>query len=262
MTSQNSSEPARIEPKTTYVPASCSKHGNFQAKQVVAHPGLPPLTFGCPQCTEERVIEERARKAEEQRRAEQVRIARLFECSGIPKRFEGKTLGDYVASDVAQKKTLAIANRYVQNFDPARGAALILCGKPGTGKTHIGCGIAHAVIETGHSAMFSTVLAAIRCIKDTYRRDSARSESEAIDDFLKPSLLVLDEVGAQVGSEHEKLLLFEIINERYQRCRSTILISNLTQAEIAEYLGDRVVDRFREDGAVVAFDWASYRGQR
>jgi DNA replication protein DnaC len=69
----------------------------------------------------------------------------------------------------------------------------------------------------------------------------------------------MDEVGVQVGSEHEKMLLFEIINERYQECRSTVLISNLTREEIAGYLGQRVMDRFAEGGAVVAFDWDSHR---
>jgi DNA replication protein DnaC len=106
-----------------------------------------------------------------------------------------------------------------------------------------------------------TVLGAVRHIKDTYRKDSIRSESEAIDDLVAPGLLILDEVGVQVGSEHEKMLVFEIINERYQACRSTILISNLNREELTAYLGDRIMDRFNEAGAVVAFDWASYRGK-
>jgi DNA replication protein DnaC len=107
-----------------------------------------------------------------------------------------------------------------------------------------------------------TVLSAIRHIKDTYRRDSDRSESQAIDDLVAVDLLILDEVGAQVGSEHEKMLMFEVINERYQQLRSTVLISNLTREELSEFLGDRVMDRFRESGAVIAFDWKSHRGSK
>jgi DNA replication protein DnaC len=98
-------------------------------------------------------------------------------------------------------------------------------------------------------------------VKDTYRRDSERSESQVMADFMRPRLLVLDEVGVSLGSEHEKMLMFEIINERYQNQLSTLLLSNLTRAEITEYLGHRIMDRFAEGGAVVAFDWQSHRGQ-
>jgi DNA replication protein DnaC len=139
---------------------------------------------------------------------------------------------------------------------------MVFCGKPGTGKTHLACGIGRNLINKFRSVQFLTVLSAIRHIKDTYRRDSERTEQEAINDLLQPDLLILDEIGAQLGSEHEKMLMFEVINERYQQCRSTILISNLNADELTDFLGDRVMDRFRESGAVVAFDWASHRGQR
>lgn len=262
MTSQNSSEPARIEPLWTPVPARCEKHGDFEARRFSNAFSLPPITTGCPMCAQERAAEDRAREIEQVRRAEQYRIAVLFGRSGIPKRFQDRTLENFITTVPAQARTLAIARSFVDAFTRVEGASLILCGKPGTGKTHIACGIAHAIIDGGKSAVFATVLSAIRHIKDTYRKDSERSESDAVNDFLASALLVLDEVGAQVGSEHEKLLLFEIINERYQRCLSTILISNLTQDELGVYLGDRVMDRFREDGGIVAFDWDSHRGTR
>ncbi len=98
-------------------------------------------------------------------------------------------------------------------------------------------------------------------VKSTYRKGSEIDETEAVDQFIAPDVLILDEIGVQIGSEHEKMLLFDIINQRYEQCKSTILISNLDQSELTAYLGDRVMDRFRETGAVVAFDWTSYRGK-
>lgn len=75
-------------------------------------------------------------------------------------------------------------------------------------------------------------------------------------------MLILDEVGVQFGSEAEKLILFDVLNERYERCKATILLSNLTATEVKDYLGERVMDRMREDGGkVVVFDWESYRGR-
>ena len=79
--------------------------------------------------------------------------------------------------------------------------------------------------------------------------------------LCSPDLLILDEVGVQFGSDAEKLILFEIINTRYQDMKPTILISNLTLVELGKYIGERVVDRMREGGgAILSFDWDSYRG--
>jgi DNA replication protein DnaC len=59
------------------------------------------------------------------------------------------------------------------------------------------------------------------------------------------------------------MVLFEIINGRYETCRPTIVISNLALAELEEYLGARAFDRLREgNGMVVVFDWETYRSRR
>jgi DNA replication protein DnaC len=73
-------------------------------------------------------------------------------------------------------------------------------------------------------------------------------------------LLILDEVGVQFGSDFEKNLLFEVLNSRYESRRPSVILSNLSQPEVQNYLGERVVDRIREDGGrVMTFDWASHR---
>ncbi|TQE95906.1 MAG: AAA family ATPase [Spiribacter salinus] len=235
----------------------CDKHGEFEAELFRImdkwHGGL------CPRCDEERVKAEAERKRREELAEKQRKVERLMGDSGIPRRFQDRTLDSYRAETEGQKRALQIA-RKMAGGNPDDGVSLVFCGKPGTGKTHLACGIAHEWIETGIPALFATVLAAIRHIKSTYNRESEITEEQAISVFTRTELLILDEIGVQLGTEHEKMLLFEIINERYQQMRPTILISNLTRSELTDYLGDRVMDRFRESGAVVAFDWDSYRG--
>lgn len=112
------------------------------------------------------------------------------------------------------------------------------------------------------SVYFTTVLRAIRSIKDTWTRGSSVSESQAIAALVFPDLLILDEIGVQFGSEVEKTILFDIMNERYEKRRPTILMSNLTPKEVEQYLGERVYDRLREDGGqAIVFDWESERGK-
>lgn len=192
-----------------------------------------------------------------------ITFADLRADSNIPTRFIGCEFSTFVAATPAQERIVALAQRTAIAMieQPTAGWSLVMCGGPGTGKTHIACAIANAVMRGGRSVKFGTVLAAIRHVKDTYRRNADQSEKDAIDDLLAPDLLILDEIGVQVGSEHEKMLLFEIINERYQWCHSTVLISNLDRLELAAYLGDRMMDRFNETGAVLAFTWPSFRGK-
>ena len=78
-----------------------------------------------------------------------------------------------------------------------------------------------------------------------------------------PELLILDEVGVQFGSETEKLMLFDVLNERYEKRKPCVLLSNLAIDDVKAFLGERVFDRLREDGGeAVAFDWESYRGRK
>ena len=96
---------------------------------------------------------------------------------------------------------------------------------------------------------------AVRSVKETYAKDAGRTEAQAIRDLVDPDLLILDEVGVPHGSNTEKLILFEIINGRYEAVRPTIVISNLDAAGLEQFLGERAFDRLREGGGrLVVFD--------
>jgi DNA replication protein DnaC len=103
----------------------------------------------------------------------------------------------------------------------------------------------------------------VQSIKETWERGAAKKEAHALRDLVEPDLLILDEVGVQFGSDTEKLILFDIINGRYEASRPTIVISNLAVPELEGYLGVRAFDRLREGGGrLVACNWASYRARR
>ena len=97
-------------------------------------------------------------------------------------------------------------------------------------------------------------------MKRSYDRTSSGTEDDAIAELVKPRLLILDEVGADYGTEHSKTILFDIINKRYENIKPTIVLTNLDAAALREYFGERIVDRLREGGGkLVTFTWVSHR---
>lgn len=245
--------------KAEQSPAVCERHGEYAAYTYRGH------TSGCPTCMKEQQEREASEAhakwlvALRQRRANE-----LLGRAAIPPRFADRTLSNFVPHADGPAKALAIAKGFAENFEDClkTGQGLVFCGGVGAGKTHLAVGICHEVIKQDHVAVFSSVLGAVRSIKETYRKGSELTEAEAIQNLVDPDLLVLDEVGVQFGSETEKMYLFEVINGRYQALKPTIVISNLAKEPLTEYLGERVIDRLREGGGrMVVFDWPSYRRQ-
>lgn len=239
------------------VAKTCELHGEYESRNVFGS-----IWSKCPECS--RVAAENQRIAEEAaKRAKDLAIyQRKLGETGIPQRFHNRYLETFVATNEGQRKALGFATSYANDFAKvlASGRSAIFCGRPGTGKTHLAAGIGLKVMQDSRTVLFMTVMRAIRKVKDTWSKASEESESQAIASLALPDLLILDEIGMQFGSETEKLILFDVINERYEKRKPTLLLSNLTASEIKNYLGERIFDRLREDGGeCVVFDWESHR---
>ena len=250
----------RMEISNAVEPRTCAKHGLYEAK-VIDILGRK-IASSCRQCS----ADEEARNIDLSNRTQadslRRRIEGLLQRSGIPLRFQTRTIDNFEATTEGQQKALRTARAYVEGWQQMsdRGTCLIFSGSPGTGKTHLASAIANAVIAKGHSALFTTVGDAIRSIKRAYDKTSDTSEGDAINLLVAPRLLVLDEVGGDYGTDHSKTLLFDMMNKRYENMKPTIILTNLDAVALRDYFGDRITDRLREGGGkLVSFAWASHR---
>lgn len=248
---------------------TCDKHGEYESELLPGIYNKINLEWtGCPQCKAEydkrrEEIREAQRKEEEDRkqREKHERMERwIRDQSGIPKRFMEKGLDVLSSKSVKQKAVHKAARAYLDAILNGSCACLIMCGMPGTGKTHISCAMVLQVIRSFKRAVYISTSQLMRRVKSTWGKNAGESEEEVMDFYCGLSFLVIDEVGVQFGTETEKLIFYEIINRRYENMLPTVLISNLTADELKDFIGERAFDRFREDGgAVLAFDWESYR---
>ena len=235
----------------------CAEHGRYPITVTNGHYTLSPFGGECPAC--KRLVEQKKRWGRQ----------------AIPIRFQRCTVAGYIAETPEQKGVKAQVIAFCKDIDARikRGDSIVMAGNPGTGKTHLACAIAQAASQAGYSVLFTRVRQMIRNIRESWRSDSTITEEKAIKRFAEVDLLVLDEVGVQAGTENEALLLFDVLAERYENMKSTILISNLpwfvpdeekrkrSAKDMRDYLGERLYDRFFEAGSVVLpFTWESYRG--
>jgi DNA replication protein DnaC len=235
----------------------CETHGAFIRE--------PFCGRSCPKCGEE--YREKREREDALREARQ-RLAG----ADIPRRFRGKTLESFEIKTPAQEKVLAVVRDYVQHFTNyyAAGCCLTFLGGVGTGKSHLGCAAAQAVVNiecvspnrsifhTFYSARYVSAAQLVRHVRDTWGTSTATTE--VIEDFVEIDLLILDEIGASAGTDSERALLYEVIDLRWQNVRPTIAISNCGLDGLTNVISERGVDRLNDHGGMVCvFDWESYR---
>ena len=84
-----------------------------------------------------------------------------------------------------------------------------------------------------------------------------------MEDYRKADLLVLDDVCVQFGTDTEKLLLYDIIDYRYEYNRPTLVTTNGTLNVLKSLIGERCFERLLDNGGkILNFEWSSYRLKR
>jgi DNA replication protein DnaC len=243
-----------IQTPTDFSPdiGHCGLHGEYRFTSTIFR-GRTIYNKTCPKCAEEST----GSNIDEIKLNEAIADARRK--SNIPVRYQTASFETFVAKSNDQKTALQSAVDFTKNFNIKTdiGTSLVFCGTPGTGKTHLACAIANCLISQGKPCHYAGAWWAIETVKQGF---DGKKTLETIMAYSRYELLIIDEIGRQWGSEAERMLLYQIINKRYEAMRPTIVISNLDLEGLTKYLDSATIDRLRENGGrLVVFNWKSHR---
>jgi DNA replication protein DnaC len=136
-------------------------------------------------------------------------------------------------------------------------------GLPGVGKSHALCAVGHALIEAGHSVLFTPAYAIVQELLSAKRELDLPRALRKLDLF---EVIVLDDLGYVQQSPEEAEVLFTLLAERYER-RSVLVTSNLVFSQWDRIFRDQMataaaIDRLVHHAVLLEFDVPSFRTDR
>ncbi len=156
--------------------------------------------------------------------------------------------------------------RRKQVFDMAAGDFVrkhhdaIFIGPPGVGKSHLVQSIGRQLIRDGFTVYYRSIF---DCVRDFLHDEAFEGHDRILNRYLKPDLLILDDMGMKQLPKKSGEFLFEIIMRRHE-LRSTMMTSNRPLEDWGKLIGDvpaatAILDRFLQDAELIQITGRSYR---
>lgn len=137
---------------------------------------------------------------------------------------------------------------------------ILFTGPPGVGKSHLAQAIGHQAARMGYAVLYRSIFDAVG---ELHQAEVLNEGARTLRKYLKPDLLIIDDMGLKKLPTNAGEHLFEIIMRRYE-LRSTIMTSNRPLDDWGKLVGDvptagAILDRFLSRAEVIQIVGKSYR---
>ena len=204
--------------------------------------------FGKCQC---KCREEDYNVRQEQERLEKkkIYIQSLKENSLLGKKYANVNFDNFIPNENLSESFKAAYNKLLEYFNDWQrnknnGNSAFMFGETGVGKTTLEAVLSNSLIEKYHVAVvFTNFSEIVNKIKDTFKQNSRRSESDVLDFYNSVELLVIDDIGIQkfVNNDDKDNYLqakvYDIINNRTSNYMPMIFTSNYSLQNLIEERG-------------------------
>ncbi len=142
------------------------------------------------------------------------------------------------------KENLEKTVRYAEEFSDSHMRNFLLMGSTGLGKTHLSTAIARRVIDRGFDVQYVTAVGLIGDFEYQRFGNNINGDDGAnVARYYDCDLLIIDDLGTEVINQFTLSCIYNVVNIRLTRRKSTIISTNLTQRELREKYWDRLASR-------------------
>lgn len=142
------------------------------------------------------------------------------------------------------------------------GHPVLLLGRPGCGKSHLGIALGIKAVEAGYRGYFTGATDMTKALVSAWAEGTF---NQKIRTYTAPSILVIDDVGITPFDRTEANAFFQVVNRRYELRSATVVTTNRGLPAWAELFGgDTVVaaailDRLLDKATVINIKGPSWR---